>query len=68
MQFFGKGVDARDADAVQTAGDLIGVFVEFTARMEDRHDDFERCHFASLLLRFFLMLADGNAAAVVFDR
>jgi hypothetical protein len=32
-------VDHRDADAVQTARDLVGVLVEFPAGMELGHDD-----------------------------
>ena len=34
-----QGVDHRDADAVQAARDLVGILVEFPARMELGHDD-----------------------------
>ena len=34
---------------METAGDLIGVFIEFTAGMEDRHDHFEGRDIAPLL-------------------
>ena len=37
----GQGVDAADTDAVETAGDLVGAFVELAACMEHCHDDFE---------------------------
>lgn len=42
LQRHGKGVDDRNADAVQTAGDLVGILVEFPAGMKLRHDDFRR--------------------------
>ena len=32
-------VDHRDADAVQAAGDLVGILVEFSAGMQLGHDD-----------------------------
>ena len=35
-------VDHRDADAVEAAGRLVGLGVEFAARVQRRHDDFER--------------------------
>ena len=35
-----KRVDHGDADAVQTAGHLVGVLVEFAAGMQLGHDDF----------------------------
>ena len=35
----GERVDDRDPDAVQTAGDLVGVLVELPASVEDGHDD-----------------------------
>ena len=40
QQVLGQGVDDRDADAVQTAGDLVGRVIELTAGVEDGHDDF----------------------------
>ena len=50
----------RDADAVQAAARLIDLGVEFSARMQRGHDDFER----GLLLEF-RMRVDRDAAAVV---
>ena len=35
-QVLGQGVDDRDADAVQTAGDLVGRVIELTARSAGR--------------------------------
>jgi hypothetical protein len=46
---------------MQAAGHLVGVLVEFSARMQLRHDDFGRRH---ALLRVDV---GGNAAAVVGD-
>ena len=58
----GKRVDDRDADAVQAAGDLVGVLVEFSAGMELGHDDFGGRH------AFALVDVDRYAAAVVAHR
>jgi hypothetical protein len=58
----GKGVDHRDAHAVEAARDLVAVLVELTARVELGHDDLGGRH--SLLL----VDAHGDAAAVVADR
>ena len=52
-------VDDGDADAVQPAGHLVGVLVEFSAGMELRHDDFGRRH------AFAFVDVDRDAAAVV---
>ncbi len=52
-------VHHRDADAVQAAGDLVGVLVEFSARVQLGHDDLGRRD------AFFLMDVDRDAAAVV---
>ena len=56
-----KCVHARDADAVQTARDLVAALVELTAGVEHGKHDFER--------RFALLFVEvgGNASAVVFD-
>ena len=52
-------VDDGDADAVQAAGHLVGVLVEFSAGMQLRHDDFGGRH------AFALVHVGRNAAAVV---
>ncbi len=54
-------IDHRDADAVQAAGDLVGVLVEFPAGVELGHDDFGGGH------AFALVDVGRNAAAVVAD-
>jgi hypothetical protein len=54
-------VDDGDADAVQAAGDLVGVLVELTAGMQLGHDDLGR---GDALLGVDV---DGDAAAVVGD-
>ena len=51
-----------NADAVQTAGSLVDLGIEFAAGVQRAHDDFER-----RLLRKLRMRVDGNAAAVVGD-
>ena len=59
-------VDAGDADAVQAAGNLVGVLVELAAGMQHAHDDL-----GGGALGFVLVVeldAGGNAAAVVGDR
>ena len=62
LQLDRKRVDDRNADPVQTAGDLVGILVELAARMELRHDDFGgRNAFAGVDIR-------RDAAAVVGDR
>ena len=62
FQLARKGIDDRNADPVQATGNLIGVAVEFAARMQDGHDHFCR--------RFFLggVHLDRDSAAVVLDR
>ena len=52
-------VDDRDADAVQAAGHLVGVLVEFSAGMELGHDDLGRRD------AFALVDVGRDAAAVV---
>jgi hypothetical protein len=42
LQARGQRVDHRHAHAVQTAGNLVGVLVEFTAGVQLGHDDFSR--------------------------
>ncbi len=55
-------VDHRDADAVQAAGHLVGVLVEFSAGVQLGHDDFGRRH------AFLLVDVGRNAAAIVAHR
>ena len=57
----GERVDDGDADAVQTAGDLIGALVELAARVQDGH-----YHLGGGLAGFVHLSRD--AAAVVHDR
>ncbi len=54
-------VDHRNADAVQTARDLVRVVVKLAARVQLGHNDFGGRN------PFFLMHADRNSAAVVAD-
>ena len=42
-------VDDRDADAVQAAGNLVGILVEFSAGMQLGHDDLGRRHAFALV-------------------
>ncbi len=58
LQPVGQGVDHRHADAVQAAGDLVRVLVEFPAGMQLGHDDLGRRH------ALFVDVC-GNAAPVV---
>ena len=62
LQPLGERVDHRDADAVQAAGDLVGVLVELTAGVQLGHDDLGRRD------AFALVDVGGDAAAVVGDR
>jgi len=61
VQAPGQGVDDRDADAVESAGDLVGLVVEFAAGVKDGHD-----HFGRRLL-FFRVHGHRDAATVVED-
>ena len=58
----GKRIHARNADAVQTAGNFIALAAEFTASMKDGENDLDRRNF------LFRMLVDRNSAAVVDNR
>ena len=62
VEMFRQGVDHRDADAVQTARDLVGILVELTAGMQLGHDDLGSRY------AFFLVDIGGNAAPIVADR
>src|SRR5712691_9962435 len=59
LQPVGKRVDHGNAHAVQAAGNFVGLAVEFSARMQQRHYHFHR----GALFR--LVHVHGNAAAVV---
>ena len=59
VQEFRQGIDHRHADAMQTAGHLVGVLVELPARMQLGHDNFGGAD------AFFLVNAGGDAAAIV---
>src|SRR6266511_3130032 len=60
-QPLGEEVDDRRADAVQPAGDLVGVAIEFGARVQVGHDEFGGGTF------FGRMHIDGNSTPVVFN-
>jgi hypothetical protein len=57
-----QSIDDGDADAMQTARDFVGIAVEFSARMQLRHDDFGGGD------AFFGVNVDGDAAPIVGDR
>lgn len=59
FQFLRQSVDYRDAHAVQTAGDFIGVIVKFTARVQNGHDHFRRRD------AFFRVNTGRNATAII---
>ncbi|MHC3925693.1 hypothetical protein ACMZ4W_00781 [Brevundimonas naejangsanensis] len=63
VQAFRQGVDDRDADAVQAARGLIGLAREFAARVQHRHDDFQR-----RLARMARVRIDRDAAPVIAHR
>ncbi len=42
LQFLRQGVNDGDTYAVQTTGNFIGVIIEFTACMQNSHDNFRR--------------------------
>jgi hypothetical protein len=56
----GEGVDHRDADAVEAAGDLVAVAAELAAGVQDGHHDLERAPVALVGHG-----RDGDSAAVV---
>src|SRR5690606_21419943 len=58
----GQRVDYGDADAVQAAGSLVDFRIELAARMQRRHDHFER------RLVIFGVDVDGDTPAIVGDR
>ncbi len=59
LQLARQRVDHGNADAVQAAGYLVGILVEFSARMQLGHDDLGRGNALALVN------IDRNAAAVV---
>ena len=62
LHALGQRIGDRDADAVQAAGGLIDLGVEFAASVQRAHDHFER-----RLILEFRMRIDRDAAAVVGD-
>ena len=62
LQLAGQRVDHGDADAMQAAGNLVGVLVEFSAGVQLGHDDLGRGDALALVN------VDRNAAAVVAHR
>ena len=60
LHALGQRVRHRDADAVQAARGLVDLGVEFAARVQRAHDDFERGFFRKLRMRI-----DRDAAPVV---
>jgi hypothetical protein len=62
---FGEERDDGDTDAVQTAGELVRLFLELAAGMKDGQHDLERGLARHLGIGVF---ADGHAAAVVLNR
>ena len=62
LQPLRQGIDHGDADAVQAAGNLVGILVEFSAGMELGHDDLGGRHALALVD------VGRDAAAVVADR
>ena len=62
LQKVRQGVHHRDADAVQAAAGLVDLRIELPARMQRRHDDFERGFAGKLRMR-----VDRDAAAVIGD-
>ena len=57
-----KGIYATDADTVETARHLVGVFIELTAGMKHGQDYFE-CAFM-----LFLMKVNRNTSAIIDNR
>ena len=54
-----EGVDDRDPDTMQATRDLVGIVIEFAARVQHGHDDLGGRH------PFFRMNTDRNAATIV---
>ena len=52
-------VDDRHADAMQSAGNLVRVIIEFSAGMQFRHNHFDRRYI------FFFMNTDRNSTAII---
>ncbi len=62
LQPVGEGVYNGYTHTVQTTGHLIGIAVEFAARMQLRHNNFSGGH------AFFFVDTHGNTAPVITDR
>ena len=61
VQPFGKGIDDRNANAVQSAGNFVGGVIELSAGMQLRENNFGR------RLAFFRHDFCGNTATVIDD-
>jgi hypothetical protein len=59
---FGKSVNAADPHSVQTAGNLIGVFIKFSSGVQGGQNHLDRGFF------FGFMHVHRDAAAVIDDR
>ena len=59
LELFRQRVDDRHADAVQAAGDFVGLVVEFSARVQAREDQLDARHL------LFRMDVDRHASTVV---
>src|SRR5438477_2445773 len=62
-----EGVHHRNANSMQSAGDLVSGSAELAARVEKRHHDLERVHGFALRILLRRVRADGDPAAVVGD-
>ena len=61
-ELFRKGIDDAGADAVEAAGGLVVVVVEFAARVQHGEDDLQRALLAGRVL------VDRDTAPIVLDR
>ena len=64
IEIFAQRVDARHADAVQSAGNFVSRRIKFSAGMQRGHDDLRRGNFLAIDHH----VVDRNAAPVVDDR
>ena len=60
FHFFAQRVNTRNTNAMQTTGNLVATVAEFTAGMQNSHDDFNR--------RFsYFVHINRNTAAIISD-